>query len=722
MKKAIFTLLAASMLLSMAGCSGMGGGKEFPTAPAENRPVNSSLSSDIYENGGSVFSKQLISLPDDEVSISDAAYADGCVYMLGHMRGGESLIYIMDTSLDISRLALPEGLSVYKLCARGNRLCALGVDEQGAVVILTAEQWGDWAQLPLPAQDEYENTVIADIAATDSGYVIFTADKVFALDFQGNKLMDLGNYHRYGGCFPSDTGGFVLITEVLEVGAESPVTKTRIFDSVCNLVESYTSAKQFTAFFDYSAENGTIICKNLNTVFEFDFGEDISSPLINMNLSGASGAALICFGGNSYFAISQGIPYILRETDGNERTTLTLAAYNLDLFLSDYIGAYNESGAKYNINVVDYAQYDEAGGEGQGLARLQSDIISGKTPDLYDLSRLPAKLYAEHGIFEDLKPYLSTPKNIYGELVESAVKALEYKDALYYIAPSFEAITLCGNKSFVGNKGNWTNENFFAAVNGFSPVEILGPEVTRAAFLAYLLQFQGDEYIDYDEQKCSFVNTDFERFLEFARGLPDECDLAAMDSQPSGRAFMGKQQLLISPVGNGGISFLAFNDTIFGGEAQYVGFPSNFNGVALSPTSLVGVSVSSGCKDGALDFIKFILGDTVQSSITACPIVKAQLTARMDKWEKQYLGYPANLYTICDGLSVTIEGETDLNTAKSRLTEIINRIDCSTLYDEEILKIMLRESQPYFAGVITSADAAANIQSLVNIYLSEQYG
>lgn len=725
MRKIFCVLLIVASLLSLSACSGRSADILLTESSASTSPraVKASGNKDIYANGGGVFSKEFILLPDEDASIVDTAYSEGVVYMLGTLRGDGQHVYTMNQDGAIDRRLLPEEVSAYRISAHGGSLCVLGMDEQGGIVLLTSVQGGNWTAMPLPEQDEYTQTVVADISIVDSGYVIFTADRIFALDAQGRRVKDLGNYYRYGSCFPAEDGGFVLVIEALQAGTESPITKTLVFDGSLNLADSFSSAKQFTAFFDLSGERGTIICQKLGTLFEFDYEKDAATPIINLELSGISTASLICLDDNIYFSIIRGAPYILKEASGGGTAALTLAAYHLDQSLKDYISSYNESGAQYAVNIVDYAMYDEAGNEGQGLLRLQADIISGKTPDLYDLSCLPAKIYAEHGIFEDLKPYLSDGTGgIYDKLVPSAIKALEYKGGLYYIAPSFKAVTICGSETFVGDKGKWTNEDFFNAVKDIPPVQVFGPEVTKAAFLSCLLQFQGAEYIDYDSGRCSFASSDFERFLEFAHELPDECDYEALDSQPSGRAFMGMQQLLTYSVGSGAVGLLSFADTIFGGRAQCVGFPANSNGVALSPTSLVGVSASSTCKNGALDFIKYLLSDPLQKTVPDCPLVMARLDERMEKWEAQYLEYPAQLYTFYGGIEVTIQGETDLGQVKARLAEIINRIDCTTIIDEEVLNILIRESQAYFAGSISAAEAAANIQSRVSIYLAEQYG
>lgn len=371
-----------------------------------------------------------------------------------------------------------------------------------------------------------------------------------------------------------------------------------------------------------------------------------------------------------------------------------------------------------------YAKYDEAGHEGQGLDMLRADIAAGFMPDIYDLSQLPAELYAEKGLFEDLKPYFSGDAPvIYSDFVQSAVEVLEYEDGLYYIAPGFEAVTLCGDSSFVGDNGSWRPKDFFNAVDGMAAENVFGPEVTKDIFLYYLLAFLEDEYVDKEKLACDFESQSFQDFLSFAAGLPDDVDYENLDSQPIARAYVGEQPILIRQIGSSAIVFLSFTDTFFGGQAQYVGFPAeSSSGVALLPHALVSMSASSPNKEGVMDFIYFILSPEAQTADMYCPIIQSLLDERMELWEEKYLEQPPILNTYFEDSYIAIEGTTDIGTAKARLKAIIENMDCMMSCDEALLNIIIRESQPFFAGDISVKQASASIQSRAQIYISEQYG
>ena len=176
------------------------------------------------------------------------------------------------------------------------------------------------------------------------------------------------------------------------------------------------------------------------------------------------------------------------------------------------------------------------------------------------------------------------------------------------------------------------------------------------------MQYQGI-YVDKEKLACDFESQSFQDFLSFAAGLPDDVDYENLDSQPIARAYVGEQPILIRQIGSSAIVFLSFTDTIFGGQAQYVGFPAeSSSGVALLPHALVSMSASSPNKEGVMDFIYFILSPEAQTADMYCPIIQSLLDERMELWEEKYLEQPPILNTYFEDSYIAIEGTTDIGT------------------------------------------------------------
>lgn len=725
-RRIISIVLALAVVFSFAAC-----GSDNKQEEAAPRAKVQSLANekadakelDVYSDLGATYSKELLMLPDANAVLLGAVKAGGAIYMYGTFSNGEQVLYKMNIETRaFERIDIPQNCEIHKLFAAPDGSAGLlCFGESGEYILCSFKQNEGWSVQTLSMLEEYEDDIITQIYQTGRGFAVFTTDSILLLDADGNQLKKLGGYAHAGMCFLRQDGAAVIVARAEESIDKTAEMKTTVLSADFEVLESYKSNRDFTAFYD-TFDDGSILAQKADNAYKYDYINDTAQPLVNTSASGMSPNSIIIIDEENLFSLNSGRPYIWHPQGADGVTALTLGAYNPEVILLDYINTYNENSTKYKINVLDYAAYDE-NNDGQGLTRLRTDIISGNVPDIYDLSNLPAELYARRGILEDLTQYFSETSPVsYEAFTPGAIKALETNGGLYYITPTYEVLSVCGDVSFVGDKGSWTPEDFFAATADMLPADVFGPETTKTTFLSYLLTFMGDEYIDKETLQCHFDEESFASFLEFAAQLPDAQSDAAYSS-PSARAYVGKQPILLEQIGVSAIGFLAFADTIFNGNAQYVGFPTNSSsGVAMMPHSVLAMSSQTQSKDGVMDFIYFLLSEPMQKEMPFCPIIKDVLADTMEQWEKDYLEYPPTLYTTYDGASVEIEGKTDPETAKVRLLNIIESVDCTTLYDEEILGILTREAQPYFMGQIPVESVVANIQAKVKVYLAEQYG
>lgn len=729
MKRIMNIILAAALLFSLTACGASEPAVEPSQSPATpqqtaaHTPTAEEYIAPTVEETGEIYARTALALPEENAIIFHQAKFGDSVYMYSAV----ALYKLNLADNSVETIELPGDIRISDLSVSADgELNLLSITEQEEFVFHSLGADNTWQSMTMPMLDEYRNSSIVQIFKLEKGLLVFTSAEILALDHEGRLIKNLGKYYRLGTCLPREDGSLVVITQAMpDMAAQSPVTRTRVIDADFNIAESYDSNSQFSSFYaDCSTDGNTVLAHNVNTLYRFDYKNDTKQALVNTSSSGMNPNSLLCLADGLYLASDNRGPALWKPYDGETPRELTLATYYLDWDVDKLVKAYNESGAKYRIVIMDYAMYDEAGQEGQGLSRLQADIIAGRAPDIYDLSQLPAQLYAERGGFEDLKPYFSGDAPIqYEDFVQSVIKALEYDGGLYYFAPYYIVNTVCGNESFVGSGDTWTPEDFFTAVEGMAPVDVFGPETTQRDFLKHLLVFLGKEYIDIDSLECHFDDADFERFLEFAAQLPAECDYSSLDSQANARAYMGVQPVMLTQIGIYAMKTMSYNDVSFGGKAQYVGFPTNSSsGVALSPLALMAMSVSSLCKEGVMDFIYFTQSEAGQRYNMYCPILQSQLDECMNSWEAQYTQYEPGLRTFYDGATVIIEGKTDIEHAKQRIIKSIDSIDCVELVDDALLEILMRECQPLFAGDISAKQAAAAIQSKVSIYLAEQYG
>jgi ABC-type glycerol-3-phosphate transport system substrate-binding protein len=136
----------------------------------------------------------------------------------------------------------------------------------------------------------------------------------------------------------------------------------------------------------------------------------------------------------------------------------------------------------------------------------------------------------------------------------------------------------------------------------------------------------------------------------------------------------------------------------FDGRAVYIGYPSTTSsGSALYLNNSLAISASSSQKEAAWAFIKYFLtGDHYNS--------RGGWSLLTEKYED----------------SIEIAKANEVSQATIDTTErLINSIDHTTVYQEEIFAIIQEETESMFAGDKTAEDIAPIIQQRVMIYLSE---
>ena len=729
MKKSLALLLLITMLLSLAACAGNGGDEaDGGTVVSGPVPMKSVHEAENSESPGSFYARELIALPDPDAYVIEAIRSGPYIYMLAKSTENEPFIYRMEIETQsFEKLELSGEHVIQRISPGiGDGLCALSMDEEGSYHVLSLSPGGGTTEFRLPMLDEYERSLITWIYPIESGYIAFTTSDILALDEQGKLKKDLGKCDGSGLCLPDADGGILVVASVPTGAGTASLTRVQKFSRELEQLSSWDSERQFTSF--YGDHSGGIIACDSGCVYRFDYENDQAIPIINTSSSAMQTGSLICLGEELFFSLSVKGPALWRPSAAPAPTLITLATYNMDVALFHKIREYNEESSKYRIEIVDYGKFDQSYGDGLGLTRLQTEITAGFAPDLYDLNELPAQLYARRGIFEDLKPYFSGSSPIqYEDFIPNAVKQLEQDGALYYICPSFDAMTFCSNKSITGGSSTWTTEQFLKAVEGYEPKEVFGPSMTQNKFLMYILVYLGDEYLDTEDLQCDFNEESFYKLLDFTTQLPAEYDPNKELSQEIALAYMGQQPILNWWAGNGGHSTTAFAAVSFGDAYQFIGFPgAGSNEIALSPSSLLAMSVDSENKEGAMDFIYYILRDENQLNFLSFPIVESALEKKFDKWEENFLrDETSKLGTSYEGALMTIEAPSTPETAaaiEGAMMDIIGRMDCLSVFDHSQLEILITECQGYFAGDKTLEQAVKGIQSKMQIYVSEQYG
>ena len=437
-----------------------------------------------------------------------------------------------------------------------------------------------------------------------------------------------------------------------------------------------------------------------------------------------------------YFSISQ-VPY----SSLPQKSVLTMAVLYLDYNTQNAVIDFNRSHDNVRIEIKDYSQYNNEKDWSAGLTKLTTEIMAGNMPDIISVSeQIPYRQLAAKGLLEDLYPYIKADGSFNREdFFPNVLSAMEVDGKLCAVCSGFMVQTVAGASSVVGDTPGWTYDDYYAAL-ATMPEGCEGFDVgmDRNTMLTLSLALDMASFVDWGSGACHFDSEDFIDVLEFAKQFPDKSyyenyEFSADDSA-SARIAQGKQML--TTISFTGTNFILYDlDTMFGGSATCIGYPTN-NGVGNVMSMGESFAMSSSCKDkdAAWQFLRTFLTEEYQLKGSYLPTnIKAfdkQLEEAMEvKYEQDANGNyildengerkPISLGMATDGVN-TYEIYATTPRQAEQLREVINSTTKMMDYDQSIIDIVQEEAAAYFAGQKSAEDVAKLIQSKANIYINEQ--
>lgn len=438
------------------------------------------------------------------------------------------------------------------------------------------------------------NTIITACLISDSGNILINCiDKIILLDENG-KIISERKTNNIPKRTVKSADGDLLICSPDEKGYIIELCDWNTLEVKKSTVIDYN----FTAAFDGKLYD--VYFADANNLYGYDFKSETVTTILNWVDCGLSGINNItALDNESFITFVMGKPIILekQEIDG-EVTNLTLATFNMSMELRDDVVHFNGANRKYKITVNDYLVYNTAENDTAGLLRLNTEIIAGTLPDILDLSQLPVQKFAAIGLLADLTPYMS---NIMPELLENIVKSADIKGGIYEFIPAFAVLSVIGSPKVIGDKPAWDLNEFYNTIEKNNQFEsVFGKSVTSYDFLRYIVAFNSDEFINWEEKKRNFQTEEFYRLLKYASTYPSQNSagagsiIAYLDDWDD--VYSGKQMLMVDWIYSLG-STLTYSG-LFQNNYTFKGFPtSSGSGSVGIPYLSLGMSSVSVNKD-----------------------------------------------------------------------------------------------------------------------------
>lgn len=506
--------------------------------------------------------------------------------------------------------------------------------------------------------------------------------------------------------------------------------------------ESYQLPGNSYDYFFYTGYQYDLFISDTYGVYGYNLGDDnkvkllsyVDSDIDTWNIS-----QIIAIDKTQFFGVyndqQTGMSHVAKFTkvdpsDVKDKQILTLAVASRDDSLKSRVITFNKSSDEYRIDLQDYSvMYTENGDINEGISKLNTDIISGKIPDILLVDdSMPIDSYISKGLFADLYPFIEKDEEIHTEdLMPNILEAFSKNGKLYTLVPSFRVQTLLAKTSEVGEERGWTVEEAMKLWDSKPEGTEFLPATTRQEMLHSCMTFAGNQFVDYQNGKCNFDTDDFVQMLDFLNRFPEEISEEYYTDQywedynsmwREGRALTSQHYL--SELRD--LNYAKYGT--FGEEITLIGFPSsNQDGTAILPTMQLAISSKSKNQNGAWEFLRYYLLDDYQKDVYGFPIVMKYL----DKKAEEATQRP---YYYDDGKKVEYDDTVFINDVEividpmsreeaDAYVELLKSLTQVYRYDETLLGIITEEAEPYFSGQKTAKEVAKIIQSRAQVYLNE---
>lgn len=238
--------------------------------------------------------------------------------------------------------------------------------------------------------------------------------------------------------------------------------------------------------------------------------------------------------------------------------------------------------------------------------------------------------------------------------------------------------------------------------------------------------------MDWDTGECYFESEEFISILEYAAIYGQEDADTLSDS--AYEALNAGKFLLVDYYFNDALD-IQYTDTLYNGSAQYIGHPvstDSESGILIYDALVLGIHSNSDNKDGAWEFLSYMLSDACQNRIAdeggAFPIRRSSVERHIEAAMKNEVTIDENGNQVAEtksyfsnyGLTGEIYAisEEQADQVRYLLENARGRYNI-TSFQTSMFGIIMEEAQSYFAGQKTAVEVASIIQNRIEIYVNE---
>ncbi len=432
------------------------------------------------------------------------------------------------------------------------------------------------------------------------------------------------------------------------------------------------------------------------------------------------------------------------DVDLSQIQVLEIVTTSNSYDLPTMVVSYNRSHDDSRIVVTDYSQYATAEDPDGANTKLANDLLNGiLEPDMicgyYSDSAYQAVL--DNELYVDLNTFLETdtvlPKE---DLFGCVLNTFQDDGKIFGLPMAISLKTVIANKNLVGDRDSWTVDELLDTIQNLPDGVEYMSGLSQITVINNLLGTTGyGNFVNLEENTCSFDSPSFIALLEYIATLPKEMSQSDYENQNEDRygPYKTGKVAAVTTYYNGINSFLRERIYFGADNIAHVGYPTNdgYSGVRLdSYETLFTVMTTSENPAECWTFIRDALIDTNTPDNMlgngALPMFRSALKPLKEEYKDTTFvvhydggmswgsGYTPDESELKNGEAFTLT-DADWDYIENFLDTIGGPLSSSTL-PADLSEIIAEEISAFLSGTRSAADCASMLQNRVNLYLAEQ--
>lgn len=444
------------------------------------------------------------------------------------------------------------------------------------------------------------------------------------------------------------------------------------------------------------------------------------------------------------------------ETNGTANNTLSISVITKDNYLDTAVKLFQEKHPGTTIDVKEYTSNPMPASDGKSkmirvgeepedvekyVSAINTQLMSGKGPDMMMLSPLPYENYINKNLLANLSEMMEADKSFdINDYYTNILDAMKVNGSLYSMPLSVSLRVAEANKALLekynikidGDHWTWADFEKIAEQivesskkEGIKDVYALSG-VDGSMLISSLVSESYNKYVDKTNKTASFEGKEFIDLLNMAKSMIDKNYINTDTSEDKMADLAARGNTVFS-----GSTIMTYMDMMMSKQLYSEGveilkLPGDGSDQVFSAVSQYGINNKSANKELAWEFLKFLTSDEMmsQSFLAGLPVNKAAAeTAAQNALETSKMvsgngGGKGKLKLNMNGQTVNLTKpltEEDINLVK----DLLSRANKYTKVDQQVITIIQEETGAFFEGQKTAADTAKIIQDRVNTYINE---